>query len=82
MADAEQLQALRESLAADGYRLDLQEHGGRIGAVITAGPGTCADCLVPKDLMRAILGQALGVDGQTIDLSYPSEAGSDRGQPS
>jgi hypothetical protein len=82
MADAERLQALQESLAADGYRLDLHQQGDRIGAVITAGEGTCADCLVPKDLMRAILGQALGVDGQTIDLSYPSEAGSDPGQPS
>jgi hypothetical protein len=82
IADAERLQALRSSLAADGYSLEVTERGGRIGAVIRAGPGTCADCLVPKDLMRAILGQALGIDGETIDLSYPSEAGSDEGQPS
>jgi hypothetical protein len=82
MADTERLQALRDSLAVDGYRLDLRERDGRIGAVITAGPETCADCLVPKDIMRAILGQALGVDGQTIDLSYPTEASSERGQPS
>jgi hypothetical protein len=82
MADTERLQALQDSLAADGYRLDLQEQDGRIGAVVTAGPETCADCLVPKDIMRAILGQALGVDGQTIDLSYPSEAGSEPGRPS
>jgi hypothetical protein len=82
MADTERLQALHDSLAADGYRLDLQQQEGRIGAVITAGPGTCMDCLVPKDVMRAILGQALGVDGTTIDLSYPSEASSDSGQPS
>jgi hypothetical protein len=45
-------------------------------------PGTWADWLVPKRLKRAILGQALGVDGQTIDLSHPSEAGGDPGQPS
>jgi hypothetical protein len=81
-ADSERLEALRSSLAADGYSLELTEAGGRIGAVITAGPGTCADCLVPKDLMRAILGQALGIDGQTIDLSYPSEAGSGEGSRS
>jgi hypothetical protein len=79
MADAERLQALQDSLAADGYRLDLQQQDGRIGAVITAGPGTCEDCLVPKDLMRAILGQALGVDGQAIELSYPNEAGGEPG---
>jgi hypothetical protein len=81
-ADAERLQALRSSLAADGYSLELTERDERIGAVITAGPGTCEDCLVPKDLMRAILGQALGIDGETIDLTYPSEVGGDRGQPS
>jgi hypothetical protein len=81
-ADAERLQDLRSSLAADGYSLELTERGERIGAVITAGPGTCEDCLVPKDLMRAILGQALGIDGETIDLTYPSETGSNRGQPS
>jgi hypothetical protein len=82
MADSERLREIQSSLAVDGYALELNEHDGRIGAVITAGPETCADCLVPKDLMRAILGQALGVDGQAIDLTYPSEAGGDPGQPS
>jgi hypothetical protein len=82
MADSERLREIQSSLAVDGYALELTEHDGRFGAVITAGPETCADCLVPKDLMRAILGQALGVDGQTIDLTYPSEAGGDPGQPS
>ena len=46
----------------------------RIGAEISAGPGTCADCLVPKGVMRAILGQA--------HASYPGEVGDDPGQPS
>ena len=36
------------------------------------GPGACADCLVPENLMRGILGQALGVPEDTIDLTYPS----------
>jgi hypothetical protein len=35
-------------------------------------PGACADCLVPENLMRGILGQALGVPDDTIDLTYPS----------
>jgi hypothetical protein len=39
---------------------------------ITAGPGACADCLVPENLMRGILGQALGVAEDAIDLTYPS----------
>ena len=39
-------------------------------------------CLVPKGVMRVILGQALGVDAQAIDVSYPGEVGDDPGQPS
>ena len=73
---------MRASLAADRYRLDSRERDGRIGAAISAGPQTYADCLVPKDVMRAILGQALGVDAQAIDVSYPGEVGDDPGQPS
>ncbi len=79
MTDTERLRAVQESLAADGYSLEVTERGGRLGAIISAGPDTCAECLVPKELMRAILGQALGIDEQTIDLSYPSEVGSDGG---
>ena len=43
-----------------------------IRVTITATPQACADCLVPKDLMRGILGQAFGVPPDTIDLTYPS----------
>jgi hypothetical protein len=43
-----------------------------VRVTITAGPGACADCLVPENLMRGILGQALGVPDDTIDLTYPS----------
>jgi hypothetical protein len=73
MGDGERVRELQRSLEADGYRLEFEERDGRVGAVISAGPGTCADCLVPKDLMRAMLGRALGVDEQVIDLRYPSD---------
>lgn len=82
MGDGERVRELQRSLEADGYRLEFEERDGRVGAVISAGPGTCADCLVPKDLMRAMLGRALGVDEQAIDLRYPSDAGTDSGRPS
>ena len=39
-------------------------------------------CLVPKGVMRVILGQALGVDAQAVEASYPGEVGDDPGQPS
>ena len=42
-----------------------------VRVTITAGPGACADCLVPENLMRGILGQALGVPQDSIDLAYP-----------
>ena len=55
------------TLAADGYHLQIAEAGGRVRVTITAGPEACADCLVPENLMRGILGQALGVPEDTID---------------
>ena len=45
----------------------------RILVTISATPEACADCLVPKDLMRGILEQALGVPADTIDLTYPRD---------
>ena len=45
---------------------------------ISAAPQACADCLVPKDLMRGILGQALGVPPDAIDLTYPSTSEQER----
>ena len=71
MLDAERTVALRSSLAVDGYHLEIAEAGTRVRVTITATPQACADCLVPKDLMRGILGQALGVPEDTIDLTYP-----------
>jgi hypothetical protein len=76
--DAERAVALRSTLEADGYLLDIAEEGTRIRATISATPQACADCLVPKDLMRGILGQALGVPPDSIDLTYPSEANPER----
>ena len=65
--------ALRSTLAADGYLMEIAEDGGRVRVTISATPDACADCLVPKDLMRAILGEALGVSPDAIDLAYPLE---------
>ncbi len=77
MIDSERCGVLASTLAADGYRLEVAEAGDRVRVTITATPQACADCLVPKDLMRGILGQALGVDSTAIDLTYPAESESD-----
>jgi hypothetical protein len=73
MIDTERAVALRATLAADGYLLDIAEQGIRVRVTITATPQACADCLVPQDLMRSILGDTLGVPPDAIDLIYPTE---------
>jgi hypothetical protein len=78
MISTERTGALAASLRADGYDMAIDEvspEGGesRISVVISATPQACADCLVPKDLMRGILSQALGVEGDTLDLTYPKD---------
>lgn len=68
------LEGLQTSLDADGYRLEAWEEGDRIGVRVSATPDACEDCLVPKDVMRGILGQVLGVSENVIDLFYPAES--------
>ena len=72
MIDAERAGDIAATLAADGYHLRIAEAGDRVRVTITAGPDACADCLVPENLMRGILGQALGVPQDAIDLTYPN----------
>jgi hypothetical protein len=73
MVDDAGLQTMRTALEADGYLLDVNEHGERLEARISAGPGACEDCLVPKPVLLAMLHKALGVPEQAIDLHYPGE---------
>ena len=78
MIDAERVRDLATSLGEDGYHLDVAEAGDRVRVTITATPQACEDCLVPKDMMRGILGLTLGVAEEAIDLTYPSEAKEER----
>ena len=71
---SERTVALAQSLEADGYQMAIDEDGARVSVVITASPEACEDCLVPKDLMRGILSQSLGISGDTIDITYPADA--------
>jgi hypothetical protein len=73
MIDTERTVALASSLETDGYHMAIDEAGSRVSVVITATPEACADCLVPKDLMRGILANALGVAGDAIDITYPRD---------
>src|SRR5690348_4392079 len=73
MIDPERAGVLVSSLATDGYRMEIAEEGDHVSVTITATPEACADCLVPKDLMRSMLSQALGVPAEAIGLTYPRE---------
>ena len=70
---SERAVALTSALEADGYHLAIDEQDARLAVVITAGPDACEDCLVPKDLMRSMLGSELGVDVTIIDITYPAD---------
>ncbi len=72
MIDTERAGEIAATLATDGYLMEIAEAGERVRVTITATPRACADCLVPENLMRGILGQALGVPQDAIDLTYPS----------
>ncbi len=72
MIDAERVRVLDMSLGEDGYHLEVAEAGDRVRVTIVATPEACADCLVPPELMRGILGQTLGVPEDAIDLTYPA----------
>ena len=70
---SERTVALAQSLEADGYHMAIEGDESRISVVISATPQACEDCLVPKDLMRGILSNTLGVAGDTIDITYPAD---------
>ena len=67
------LSGLRSTLEADDYRMSISESGGTVEVTITAGADACADCLVPKPIMRNILHAALGVPEDAIVLVYPAD---------
>jgi hypothetical protein len=71
--DESALSGLRSTLEADDYRMSVTESGSSVEVTITAGPNACADCLVPKPIMRNILHAALGVPEDAIVLVYPGE---------
>jgi len=66
---------IRATLAGDDYHLTVVSTEEGVDVRITAGPDACADCLIPKPLMRAMLGDALHVPEHTITLRYPADTG-------
>ena len=80
LTDAElktSLDGLIAGLSADGYVLDVRSSGdGRVEITIDATAEACADCLVPKDVMRSIAatmmnGAGASVAEDDIVITYP-----------
>jgi hypothetical protein len=69
---------LKGMLEPDGYDAIVREwpenDEGPATIEIVAGAGACADCLVPKDVMRMVLANELPPGVQLADLRYPGEA--------
>jgi hypothetical protein len=72
--DPEALRRIQDSLRAEDYELRVTAADDIARVTIAAGPAACADCLVSKDLMRAMLAPALGLPPDRIELTYPAEA--------
>jgi len=71
--DEAALDQIRQSLQAEDYQLQVTLRADGAQVRIAAGPAACDECLVPKDLMRVMLAPALGVQPDTIELTYPKE---------
>lgn len=70
------LQGLRDTLEADGYALEwsLAEQD-QIEVRVVAGADACADCLVPAELMRTILSDALsGTPYHVGSITLPAKS--------
>lgn len=72
--DQAKLDQFNQTLAADGYHLDIEETGDTFKGVVTAADGVCDDCLVPQEIMKTILAPMLGTQPEKIELTYPPKA--------
>ena len=72
----ELLVPLTGALEADGYGLEVELRPDVIALRVVAGPGACADCLVPRDLMEQMFRSKLrpsatGLQHANVELTYP-----------
>jgi hypothetical protein len=73
------LRPISETLACDGYGVDVELADAAVSVRVTAGPDACKECLVPKSLMAQLVLQALGDAGiglapEQVHLTYPDES--------
>lgn len=65
-----------DALEADGYRLGVESIADRVLAIrVEASAEACVECLVPKEVMAAMLKDALSgaVVIDRVRITYPAE---------
>jgi hypothetical protein len=79
------LSDIQSALRSDGCGLRVAVRPGQVLVSIEAGPSSCAECLVPLDLMTAMIESELvhhevHVEAGTLRVTYP-EPGVPAGPP-
>lgn len=73
----DRLNVLRDTLGVDGYELIVEVlDDQRVRAQIIATDDACADCLVPRDIMAAMLTDAVLAGGGGLaefEVQYPGD---------
>jgi hypothetical protein len=66
---------LQAMIGADGFELQASPIGAdAVDLVVSARPGACADCLVPKPVMIDIANAEFAAAGRRVrDLHYPTD---------
>jgi hypothetical protein len=66
----------RKGLEASGFRVTCAHSDGVLTVSVVAGPGACAECLVPRRVLESIIGSELGGQGirvESVKVVYPAD---------
>ena len=69
------LDAVRQTLEASGFELELDEpEEQKLQVTVRPGPEACPECLVPKSMFKRIVIDSLGTAGAaqpSVSIRYP-----------
>lgn len=69
----DQIEQIRQTLAADGYGLTVSKTDTGVQVTVTSADNSCDDCLVPKPILATMLQPAVDVPVEDIAITYPGE---------
>jgi hypothetical protein len=67
------LRPVTDSLRVDGYDLEIVDDRDVVTLRVVATEAACADCLVPKSILRDIIDGMLGDRQVQYELLYPQD---------